>query len=351
TLYVNEQDTAGESSCYDACAESWPPLEAPANAQRIGDWSVIARDDGLSQWALRGKPLYRFAGDENIGDALGLSEENSAWRKADFNPGAYVKLPMGTEVREAYNAAGQVLTNAEGMTLYTFSEETAGAMPLCRGECTSTWQPHLAPEIANPIGDFTVVRRDDGINQWAYKGKPLYTYVGDHEAGDALGEYADARWNVAALVSYFMPAAVVISQSDRHGPMLSTADGYPLYARDANRFTGGGASHADRSIARGSPDIGRQIGLTGCDAECEQTWVPYLAGEGERPGGYWSIIERPDGARQWAFAGYALYTYTADEPGTIRGHDIYDLDGKVPNFRGPPMSAGPQALYWRVALP
>jgi len=49
--------------------------------------------------------------------------------------------------------------------------------------------------------------------------------------------------------------------------------------------------------------------------------------------------------------GYATYTYAEDESGTIRGHDIYDLSGKVPNFQGPATNAGVQALYWRVVLP
>jgi predicted lipoprotein with Yx(FWY)xxD motif len=350
TLYTFDSDPIGQSVCNGECAAAWPPLAASDGAATTGEWSVIARDDGTKQWAFRGKPLYSFVKDEKIGDKNGVGVAD-LWRKAELNPGANLKFPIGTAIRDVFNAGGQVLVNAEELTLYTFSEDPKGGQPACVGACTDTWMPHLAPTIANPVGEFSIVRREDGIDQWAFRGKPLYTFSGDYEPELALGSRADERFQSAMLARYFMPGNVVINESARHGAMLTTVDGYPLYAKDANRFTGGGASHAGRSIARGSVTMGRQIGLAGCDADCEKTWVPFLAADDDRSTGYWNTIARPDGKRQWAYLGYAMYTYTADEPGTIRGHDIYDLSGKVPNFKGPSVSAGAQALYWRVALP
>ena len=32
------------------------------------------------------------------------------------------------------------------------------------------------------------ITRDDGTKQWAYKGKPLYTFARDTKAGDATGD-------------------------------------------------------------------------------------------------------------------------------------------------------------------
>ncbi len=350
TLYTFDKDPTGKSVCTAECAEAWPPLAAPADAKAVGAWSVVTRDDGTMQWALNGKPLYTFVKDEKVGDGKGVGVAD-LWRKAELKPGGNLKFPMGTHVRDVFAAGGQVLVDANEMTLYTFDKDPADGPPACVGACTDTWQPHLAPEIANGVGEFSVVRRDDGLNQWAFKGKPLYTFSGDGEPGKAYGALADANWRPAMLSRYFMPENVVINESARHGAMLATADGYPLYAKDANKFTGGAASHADLSIARGDVKTGRQIGLSGCDADCEKTWMPFLASDSDKPTGYWDILERPDGQRQWAYLGYAMYTYSEDEPGTIRGHDIYDLNGKVPNSKGPPTNSGMQALYWRVALP
>lgn len=83
TLYVFDRDTAGagKSVCNGGCATNWPPLMAPPGAQPIGDWSVITRDDGASQWAYKGRPVYYWAKDGKPGDATGDGVGN-AWRTA-----------------------------------------------------------------------------------------------------------------------------------------------------------------------------------------------------------------------------------------------------------------------------
>lgn len=83
TLYVFDRDTAnsGKSVCNAECASNWPPLMAPAGAQPIGNWSVVVRDNGTTQWAYQGKPLYYWIKDRKPGDATGDGVGN-AWRIA-----------------------------------------------------------------------------------------------------------------------------------------------------------------------------------------------------------------------------------------------------------------------------
>lgn len=73
TLYTYDKDKAGsgESSCYDQCAQNWPPAEAPADASASGDYTIIERKDGTKQWAWQGQPLYTFVKDQNPGDRSG----------------------------------------------------------------------------------------------------------------------------------------------------------------------------------------------------------------------------------------------------------------------------------------
>ena len=71
TLYVSGSDQAGESSCYADCARNWPPAAAPINAESQGTLAGIAREDGTRQWAYKGRPLYRWAGDKQPGDITG----------------------------------------------------------------------------------------------------------------------------------------------------------------------------------------------------------------------------------------------------------------------------------------
>src|SRR5690606_40092688 len=56
-LYTYDKDADGKSNCNDKCAQNWPPLAAKADAEAEGDWTIVKRDDGSSQWAYKGKPL------------------------------------------------------------------------------------------------------------------------------------------------------------------------------------------------------------------------------------------------------------------------------------------------------
>jgi predicted lipoprotein with Yx(FWY)xxD motif len=77
TLYAFNADTSADSSaCSDACATAWPPATATGEAT-AGDGldqakvTTFTRDDGATQVAYGGHPLYRFASDTAAGDAKG----------------------------------------------------------------------------------------------------------------------------------------------------------------------------------------------------------------------------------------------------------------------------------------
>jgi predicted lipoprotein with Yx(FWY)xxD motif len=82
TLYTFDKDTVGKSACNGPCAKNWPPLLVADGAKASGDWSVITRDDGLKQWAYKGKPLYGWVKDTKPGDTTGDGFLNGAWHTA-----------------------------------------------------------------------------------------------------------------------------------------------------------------------------------------------------------------------------------------------------------------------------
>lgn len=95
------------------------------------------------------------------------------------------------------SAKGKVLTNAQGMTLYTFDKDVGGKSA-CNGPCTGNWPPLMAAADAKPAGSYTIVARDDGGKQWAYKGKPLYTWKNDKKPGDITGDgFLNNAWHIA----------------------------------------------------------------------------------------------------------------------------------------------------------
>lgn len=100
-------------------------------------------------------------------------------------PAMAFDAPPGIKTGET--AIGTVLTDAAGHTLYTFDEDSAGKSA-CYGRCAETWPPVKVPHGAAAVGGFTVVNRDDGSAQWAYKDKPLYLWVRDKAPGETTGD-------------------------------------------------------------------------------------------------------------------------------------------------------------------
>jgi predicted lipoprotein with Yx(FWY)xxD motif len=91
---------------------------------------------------------------------------------------------------------GPTLVDAKGMTLYTWGNDTIPGKSACNGSCATNWPPLVAAADATPLGDWTIVTRDDNTKQWAYKGKPLYTYRTDAKEGDVTGD-GRGKWAAA----------------------------------------------------------------------------------------------------------------------------------------------------------
>ena len=97
-------------------------------------------------------------------------------------------------------AFGNVLSASNGMTLYFFTRDVAGASE-CNGGCVTNWPPLLAENFTVEPGLdqtlFSTITRDDGNDQVTYKGWPLYFFANDNAAGDVNGEDVGGAWYVA----------------------------------------------------------------------------------------------------------------------------------------------------------
>lgn len=343
TLYTSKADAANKSNCDAACAEKWKALTAPPKAKPSGDWTIARGFTGERQWAFRGQPVYTSSDDKAIGDVKGNGAQNGAWSAARLETVDEVKLPAGLGIQEVNDAAGRSLIDHRNMTVYAFDAGRT-KQPVNRN-----WVPLFAAQIAAPIGDFTLHNRVDGAQQWAFRGKPLYTYVDDVNPGHTKGIDVDRRFSVALVTRYFMPPNTIIRHNMGYGTVVATADGRALYMRDGFRYQVG--NHHSRAASRGVPATGRRIGTRGCDAKCLQTWKPYVAASDALPSGHWTIVTRDDGARQWAYQGYAVYSYTGDKKaGDMTGNDIYDylISEGADTVADPTL---PISLNWHVIYP
>lgn len=93
--------------------------------------------------------------------------------------------------------SGDILVSESGMTLYVFDKDTVVGKSACNGPCIALWPALKADADAKPAGAYTVITRDDGARQWAYKDKPLYFWVKDQKPGDRTGDGVNGIWHVA----------------------------------------------------------------------------------------------------------------------------------------------------------
>ena len=84
-----------------------------------------------------------------------------------------------------------VLTNAQGLTLYSFAPDTS-SKSVCNGACATSWPPVTPATTATVKSPFATIKRAGGATQLTFHGHPLYTFVGDKAPGQATGNGVNA---------------------------------------------------------------------------------------------------------------------------------------------------------------
>jgi predicted lipoprotein with Yx(FWY)xxD motif len=86
---------------------------------------------------------------------------------------------------------GTFLVDGKGLTLYNFTIDSKDHSA-CTGGCVGVWPVFYASTITVPssltASDFSSFTRSDGSMQTAYKGMPLYYYIGDSSPGQTTGQ-------------------------------------------------------------------------------------------------------------------------------------------------------------------
>lgn len=315
-----------------SCLDKWPAVEA-GNASAVGAWTVIDRPDGIRQWAYYNKPVYTSVKDDKPGDVNGVigGRGGDRGRAPIFAP---VILPPEVTIRAV--GIARILATSEGHALYTSNRDSVGKSS-CTSKCATEWKPLSAPALATPKGDWSIVLRPDQSKQWAFKGKPLYTYAEDSNPGDVEGDKRPG-WQVALaypkpeLPDLFTtrPSLIGTRYSDRDGKSMY------VYTCSAGLKTDDGS---EQQMACDDPADKSLWWVTVCTDEktCADIWRPVLAGPNAHPKGtIWTVVDVPlpwapvrtlDSKQQsvkvWAYRGRPLFTYKfEDRPGMIDGERV-----------------------------
>jgi predicted lipoprotein with Yx(FWY)xxD motif len=186
-----------------------------------------------------------------------------------------------------------LFADAKGMVLYTYDrdEDTPGTSNCTLDRhCSRQWPPLLASKDSKPIGDWSIIRRQDGAQQWAYQGKPVYRYDDDLTPGVASGDNARRLWHALALPlpvpDPLMPAGFQVMKSDQ-GWVFADHKGRALYA----------------------PMPQEQ-----CDASCLERWEVVSAAMLAHQVGEWKPLRGTGETPQWSFKGRPLYVVRSGQP-------------------------------------
>lgn len=357
TLYTLRGDPSMQSNCTDerfiraaggesdipyylpdadkrpTCVKFSPPLLAGAKARPVGDWTPFERPEGARQWAYQGRPVYRSSLDKAPGEVngggfftlLGGSANNShvpiRADMAGFPPGVTTKV----------TAAGTILM--AGIDKPLFVRDGAGlekASAGCGADCRTGWKPYLAPTLATPSGDWSVMAIARGMNQWAYKGRPLFTYdrvVLDPQVPlDAI-----PGWAPAVVVPLPDPPKGVTVQMTIEGPAYADAEGHTLYTFHCIDET---PDRLECDVQGTTQQV--RISLCGGLEQCRQWFKPLYAKKGDKTTNRtWAVVkidpvtlgrmydETKPGLYAWAHRGRPVYTFYLDKvPGDAYAHEI-----------------------------
>jgi predicted lipoprotein with Yx(FWY)xxD motif len=108
--------------------------------------------------------------------------------------------PAAASVAVDRTDLGDVLVDAEGMTLYLFTNDTDGAS-VCEDDCAAAWPPLIVEgePVAGEGIDVSLLgttERRDGGTQVTYGGWPLYRWAQDERPGDTTGQGVQDVWFV-----------------------------------------------------------------------------------------------------------------------------------------------------------
>lgn len=132
--------------------------------------------------------------------ALSAAPSAAAPSAAASAPAASEPAGGGETIALAESTLGAILVDADGKTLYAFTNDADG-VPACYDDCAGAWPPLLADGDVTP-GDgldatkLTTVDRTDGTKQVKYGDWPLYYFAADAAAGDTKGQGVATKWFV-----------------------------------------------------------------------------------------------------------------------------------------------------------
>jgi predicted lipoprotein with Yx(FWY)xxD motif len=324
------------------CAHAWPPVLAAADAKPIGKWSIIERHDHMKQWAYDGQVLYTSSLDKAPGATVGGSHTQAG---GGDTPAYRIPISPSSDIPGQFivrqNNLGRQVRTANGSTVYAFDGDGPNKSN-CTDVCAKMWQPVLAPEVGSLARkDWSVVQRE-GVRQWTYRKKPLYTYVDDEAAGAEDGLDVPGWHAVFTQPAPAWPKSFT-TQITTSGIVLADSKGHTIYEYNC------GDDSVDQ-LACDHPDTPQEYRYAVCGggdpSKCAHNFPYVIATKADGvENAAWTIMDidpstgrrakpgQADAVHVWAYRERPVYTFVRDVPGTLKAHTWGEFYGQRNGYK------------------
>lgn len=320
-----------------SCADLWPPVLASDDAEPVGKWTIVERNDGNRQWAFDEQPLYTSVRDQQPGDVIGGTSRRYGGDSPAYRVpvGPPPLLPPGFAVKTT--SIGRMLTTDKNEAVYAYSGDTATTTN-CLNACLVNWNPVVAPALARAQGEWSFMERSPGIRQWVFRGQPLYTHVLDTGSWSQQGSDVAMWENVFTQKAPAYPPGFT-AQPTIAGDVLADSNGRTIYIYHC------GEDSADQ-LACDHPEDTQVYRLAMCGGgnpeKCLEHWPYVIAGaDATSTSRSWRILSiDPDTGRLavsgeqgtlrvWSYRGRPVYLLAGDRlPGDVNGDGTGEWRGQ-----------------------
>lgn len=101
--------------------------------------------------------------------------------------------PAEVSLQETMDGSFKYVLAHSNLRLYVYDQDSPGQSN-CTGGCAHAWPPLPVEANSKPVGEWTVLERQDGLKQWTYKGQPVYLRYHD-SVGEPQGNKPSEGWH------------------------------------------------------------------------------------------------------------------------------------------------------------
>jgi len=228
---------------------------------------------------------------------------------------------------------GNVLTDADGFTLYFFAPDAKGDAT-CLDGCADAWPVFFTDDLTLDDGlaqaDFGTITRSDGQSQITFKGWPLYKFANDTEANQINGDGVGGVWFVGKPDYSIMMVRTQLVGRDVNGDETNLTSAYVPGEEETFYIT----DDRGNTLYRFSNDTNGQNNFTASDFSNNGVWPIFNT----------SIQSVPSNLNKDGFATIDVF---GESQLTYKGWPLYYFGGD--ENRGDNFGVGfPQAGIWPI---